>query len=204
MPHPEITIRQIINPDDPAVTGFMEVYRDAFGRAPYFEVYDDDEVILNVWREHLAKGCVFVALDGDVVVGLSCAHVADNDVELSVQQHLLGNLEACPFNPSMTTFMSELAVRETYEGMGIGSMLLLARLRWGIGAGHVHAAMRTADKGSNSAHLYRRYGALEATELLQHISAPAGESQSKFRTYYWGTLQEMVAAIEDHQARYAS
>jgi len=169
---------------------FAELYKTAFGEAPYFESYTIDEVIRDVWDPHVrGSHCVIVVTRGESVIGLGCAHAVEDEMS-SIGAFLAEQAEAghdIPFPTASTLYMSELAVAPSARGNGLGSRLVELRHQWGRQNGFTHFCMRTAAEGSNSRRLYERLGALVAP-FVQDVTGEAVESQSDSRIILYGTL----------------
>ena len=186
-PEPNIVFKQIDTLEDRSRAGFVAAYKAAFSGPPYFEEYEDQWIVENVWEHHLANGCVFVALHDGQVVGLACAHVASDDTEPKVRD-FLNSCATLPFLPDQTRFMSELAVIPSFEHRGIGTQLIEARLEWARRNGMVYYALRTAEEGSNSLPIYLRRGAKIADGVVQYVGDGEIETKSNRRIYLWDKL----------------
>ncbi len=187
----DIHIRRILKPDDPALDGFVATYIDVFAEPPYEEHYEPDWVVEHVWVPHQPH-CILVAEQGpeQCVIGLACCHVADADTEPAIRDYLRS--QALPFDLARTAFMSELAVRKSDRGKGVGTALILERLRWAHEGGYTHYAMRTAADGSKSERMYHRLGSRKAP-FVEDVSEGAVESASKQRIYLWGEIADALA-----------
>jgi len=200
---PELQIIQVSDPEDDRQHDFVEVYKEAFARAPYFEVYESDQEILEIWHDHVVYGTVFLAVLDGQAVGLITTHDPLDNVDPEIRDHFLEMISECPFDPSFAVFISEHAVHSKAEGRGIGTRLLEQALLWAKNQGLGLFAMCTAHQGSNSEHLYRSVGAEEAVELVQYVENPAGNSQSKQRIYLWGVIDTALQVIKRKQERRA-
>ncbi len=186
-------------PVDPATAlireklGFANVYREAFGGAPWYEEYTNDEVLRDVWNEHIGSGIIILAFDEDRVVGLGCAQPltkAASDV-----QEFLGSAPSFTADPDATWYMSELAVDADYRRHGIGMQLVRHRLLTASHRGGTHFAFRTAVQGSNSFLLYKKLGAHELAErqdMTQNQQVLVNHSQSRERVYMHGEISPML------------
>ena len=178
-------------------TGFIAVYQEAFGGAPYFEHYTEAEVAATVWEPHTTHGIVILALQHNQVIGLGCALpllAAPTDI----QEHLRasdapGGL-ALPW--AHTWYMSELGVLEPFRRQGIGARLIRERLVRIGRVGGTHYVLRTAAAGSNSAGLYRRLGAIDIAQPQDVSSSDqvqTNQSHSTTRIYLAGRCTEALA-----------
>ncbi len=199
----QIEYVQIKTVIDARLAGFMQIYRDAFSRAPYFERSNRTRGLLDVWCAHIVVGGLFLAMEGRCVVGLCCAYRANRAIQGDVHRHMRDRIQDCPFELRDTVYVSELAVHRSYEGQGIGSGLLQICLHWAQEQRMTTCAMRTAH-GSKAERLYRSYGAQEITGLSQHIPEPQGGSQSQTRIWFWSEITRMLDQIEQHQASFSS
>ena len=181
-------------------TGFVFVYKDAFGGAPYFETYTDEEVVRDIWLPHLQNGIIVLAREGESVIGFACALPlcsAPADVrEFLEEQKRRGGF---PIDFTTVWYNSELGVYTTLRKRGIGYALMRARLGEIRARGGEKYVARTAAEGSNSLHLYER---IESTKLseLQNVAASAqvlvNKSQSAARVYLYGECAMGVKKID--------
>ena len=165
---------------DPAhLEGFIYVYQRAFNEAPYFEPYEGEgntaeNVTAHVWTPHLRDGCIVLALEGNLVVGLGCCMRVDQWLhDDAFQTFIHDNIPHMPDVPEKTCFMSEVAVRSSHRRKGIGSQLILDRINWGRRLGFTNYLMRTADEGSNSKAMYKKLGARVIPDLVQDVTTHA-------------------------------
>ena len=181
-------------------TGFVFVYKDAFGGAPYFETYTDEEVVRDIWLPHLRDGFIVLAWEGEDVVGFACSlplRSAPADVqEFLGEQKKHGKF---PLDFNTVWYNSELGVCTAFRRRGIGYALMRARLGEILARGGEKYVARTAAEGSNSLHLYER---IESTKLseIQSVAASAqvlvNKSQSTARIYLSGACAEGVKKID--------
>ncbi len=185
-------------------SGFMEVYREAFGGEPYFETYTDDE-IRAIWDEHVSNGRIILAWDEEDlgrVVGFGCSlplHHAHHDVQEFLAGCIDDGLLPEDFSFDNSWYMSELGVLEAYRNRGIAYELVRNRL---LDVSHIRAKyyiMRTAhDKPSNSRHLYEQLGG-QPVSRLHDVSDTAqvteNESESAIRVYLFGSSGEALTRI---------
>ncbi|HAZ17110.1 MAG: hypothetical protein A3H59_01340 [Candidatus Jacksonbacteria bacterium RIFCSPLOWO2_02_FULL_43_9] len=161
--------------------GFVDLYKEAFGEAPYFETYDEEDIIRDVWNPHLIDGCIVLATDDMEVIGLGCALSVHKASEIHT---FLCSLPSLPFPIETTVYISELAVNKKYRRHGIGTRLVSAMLDWARRNGFTHYVMRTASEGSNSIGLFRRLGACDIPQGIQHLQNVNSASIS--RVYLYG------------------
>lgn len=186
----EVDFVVINDPDHKTRQGFAELYQAAFAEPPYFEGYTVDDVINKVWLPHImGNHCVVVALYDGEIIGLGCAHAADDDLSTigAFLQEVESGGTAVPFPLPKTIYMSELAVSRSARGLGIGTSLVKRRLLWGAKNGFTHYCMRTAAEGSNSRGLYERLGASVAP-FTQDVRNEGVESQSESRIILYGNI----------------
>lgn len=191
----QVDIRQIVGIGDPAREGFVDVYREVFGGAPYFEPYAPEQVIEQVW-EPLVPECVFVAQDGERVVALGCAHARLANINGEIRDFLLAQPELSEmFDPARTVHMAELAVRVSHRKQGIASRLIRIRLEWALAQGNEWYEMCTDADFSMSRPLYERIGARLAP-FTQDISGPENVSASVRRIFLYGRIDEAIRRLE--------
>lgn len=183
--------------------GFVDAFKEAFGGAPYFESYTDQEVISDIWLPHLENGSIILAHDDErssnTVVGFGCAmplSKAPDDVREFLYQEE-GSLPS-DFDPAKTWYMSELGVLEEYRERGLAYELVRHRLISINHGGGTHYVMRTAADGSNSRHLYERIG----SSILTHEQDVSSSKQvvvqgckSTKRVYLYGTSSDALTFI---------
>lgn len=174
---------------------FIDAYKEAFGGPPYFEKYTDQEVIEEVWEPHLRDGLVLVVCDepnDGKMVGFGCAvpfSKAPADVRSFLNKlHEDGDLPK-EFDHQSSWYMSELGVLNEYRGLGAAYELVQQRMHSMAHSGAYQYFMRTAAKGSNSRHMYLKFGASELP-VLQDVSSSEqvleNDSHSHMRLYLWG------------------
>lgn len=181
---PEIRTRVVTNIDDQSMAGFAACYISAFAEPPYFEHYEADWVSEHVWKPHIPH-CLIVAESEGVVVGLCCCHPVMADTEPGVRDYMLS--QDLPFNPETTTFLSEVAVHADFRRQGLGTKLLCEWLRWAEAHSFTHYAMRTAEAGSNSLHMFEQLGS-KRLPFVQDVSKGEVVSASNQRIYLYGEV----------------
>ncbi len=172
----------------PKKQGFINLYKEVFAGAPYFESYTDEYVEREVWNKHLEhNGWIFLALAHDEsVVGFGCALPAEKSWESG--RFLHENMSKLPFELETACYMSEIGVHADYRKKGIGTGLIRARINVAKEKGFKTYVMRTALEGSNSKNMYLSFGAKIIDGLVQDVSEHAKEvsSKSEFRMYLYG------------------
>jgi GNAT superfamily N-acetyltransferase len=170
--------------------GFVAAYQEAFGGPPYFEHYEFDEVVRDVWMPHLNGGIIVVAHSNGIVIGFGCAkpisETEDDVREFLLEKHAAGLL---PVHPGLMWYVSELGVRESYRRHGIGSRLIKEQLSLIADHGCPWYVMRTAAVGSNSKRLFEQAGAQEipgAQNVSASLQVTENLSQSTERIYLYG------------------
>jgi GNAT superfamily N-acetyltransferase len=129
---------------------FCRVYRDCFGGPPYYEEYEDDWIIENVYNKHIGHGCVSVALRRGELVGLSCAERMIDDAHSSPYRYLVERSSDLEFSLDSACYIAEVAVVYSMRRRGIGTDLLKVLCNWGLARGLTHYTARTAAEGSHS------------------------------------------------------
>lgn len=165
---------------------FSDIYIKSFSGIPYFESYDKEWVFENVWKTHLKDGVIVLALEEEKVVGLGCSISLK---KATSQYNFINSLEEKLFNPEKSIYMAELAVDPQYRCCGIGTQLVIERMKWAKENNFDHYVMRTAAQGSNSLSLYKRLGAIEIAQREKiDIDKIEIETASTERIYCWGNL----------------
>ena len=171
--------------------GFIEVFKKAFAGAPYFESYQNSEVVSSAWDPHLNKGCIYLAANKGRIIGLGCClplnKIDEADPNISALESLL-SFPKLPFTLESTCYMSELAVLPEYRNFGIGTELIKKRLSWAKENNLNYYVMRTAAKNSNSLGLYLNLGAKIISDLEQDVSNIGVISASKKRIFLFGQI----------------
>lgn len=184
----EVRIVQAFKGDSKFKKGFISLYKDVFAGHPYYESYTDEYVEREVWNRHFEnEGWIFLAiLPDDSVIGFGCAVPTINSWECA--EFLLQNEKMLPFKIEESCYMSEIGVKSDYRNLGIGTRLIKARTEYAKENGFDFYVMRTAQVGSNSINMYKKFGAQEIEGLVQDVSEHAEEvcSKSKFRIYLFG------------------
>lgn len=183
-----VVIKEI---DSPHKKGFIDLYKDAFGGAPYFETYEDSWVEEFVWNKHIQSGCLILAISRDKVVGLGAGLPVNLDDKI---YNFLSKQHALPFQLERTLYMSELAVDTLFRksDLHVGSELVKKRIQWASKNGFVFYVMRTAAENSNSKNIYiNTIGAKELTGVIQNVSENPDEvaSASSQRIYLYGEVK---------------
>ncbi len=185
--------------------GFTAAYKEAFGGHPYYEAYTDDDVIDGVWNPHYSDGIIVLALDGYDVVGFGCAKpVRSSPEEIQEFLRMSHQDELLPIPPDDMWYMSELGVRVSHRGHGIGYALTMQRLIHISELGDTHYVMRTAAEGSNSLHLYRNIGSFELPgrqDISNSDQVMVNKSQSQERVYLYGECLHAIAKIGEIVAK---
>jgi GNAT superfamily N-acetyltransferase len=170
---------------------FIEIYREAFSGAPYFETYTTEEIVNEIWFPHIQHGCLVMAMVDNEIVGLGCSMVATRWThDESFEGFLEDNKKKLPTLPNKICMMTELAVLEEYRNMGVGYELIGFRKKCAKKQGLFHYMMRTASEGSNSIHMYEKIGAQKIHGMIQNVSnhAMKTKSRSRKRIYLSGSL----------------
>lgn len=175
----EISIVQLTRDNlDKYLQGFIDVYKEAFGGAPYFESYTDEQVIQDVVNPHLDQGVIFLALSGDEVVSLSAAIPSFYEKKMYNFLNKPEFKESIYFDLDNILYMSELATKLFYRGLGFGKKLILSRLDFARENGYDGVIMRTAKEGSNSKNLYLSLGGKILDGIVQNVSDNPDEVES--------------------------
>lgn len=190
------------------IKGFVSAYKEAFGGAPYFETYSDDEVIREVWQPHMDHGVIMIVTDeeeGGKLVGFGCAmpftYAPDDVREFLAKLDAEGKLPR-EFDHRTSWYMSELGVLNDYRGLGAAWELVKQRMRSVDRRGADQFFMRTAAQGSLSKPMYIKMGAKELADL-QDVSKTdqvlENHSQADQRVYLWGDVRSVAHNIDEIQ-----
>ena len=156
-------------------SGFTKVYKAAFAGPPYFESFDDKEV-MEILRELVFNkgGACFVMNLGGEVIGLSGGYALSNDSEIAgIFTEKFPNVD-----PGDIFYFAELAVLEDYRFRGYGSSLVEARINHMNGSFKA-GLQRTQAKGSNSLNLYIKRGFEQVQGMIQHVETHIGEGDER-------------------------
>lgn len=177
---------------------FVDIYRECFAEAPYYEEYDKQWVIDNVYNKHLDQGYMACAIADQKLVGLVCAEPLSVDIEISPYQYLLKHPNL-PFSISEACYISEVAVAKNMRRRGIGTALLNQVCIWGEVRGLNYYTARTAARGSNSLHIFRNVLNAKVLDGEQSIEDFPEEisSASKHRIYIWGKLKRYMTPLQE-------
>lgn len=142
-------------------TGLREVYRDAFGRPPYNELFEDTEID-SMFEDYRRDGDVFVAVDQGQII----AFVATQPVQ-SVPE-IGATLSCAPGVDEQSWYIPDLGIRQEYEGNGIAKTLT----RRAIDAVPTNACitLRTNVDNLRAQGLYTRLGFEIIPGVYQEIS----------------------------------
>lgn len=180
-------------------TGFIDVYKEAFGGPPYFETYTDEDVLNKVWSPHLAKGIIVLALESEKVVGLGCAKpVSEAPPEDQIHFRTCREDGSLPGNIDTLWYMSELAVLTSYRRQGIGCQLIAQRLESILALGGDRYSLRTASQGSNSVRTYISIGAVQlrgTVDVSKTDQVQVNQSKSLERIFFYGFCREAIERI---------
>jgi ribosomal protein S18 acetylase RimI-like enzyme len=183
---------------DSILKGFTACYKDAFGGAPYFETYTDNEVLRSVWLPHIEHGVTVFAFDGEAIIGFACALPMCYAPE-EIREFLRGKTqEGIPLDLLNAWYISEIGVATTHRGRGLGYALTREQLRRIRSRGGAQYALRTAANGSNSFKMYVNIGST-IIEGIQNVSTSeqvcVNGSKSKERVYLYGSCDAAIIRI---------
>jgi GNAT superfamily N-acetyltransferase len=185
----EVTFRAVSSELDRAADSFIETYRQAFGGAPYYEQFEATFVKEHVWKRHQEQLLMVAEERGDVI-GLLCAHrVTEASISPSACGFITDSIGPVIDQRGMLYF-SELAVRPDAQGLGIGSALVAGALSWAAERYYSKFILRTAESGSNSSGIFKKFGAKELSLIqeVQSAEADGPSSSSNSRIYLGGDV----------------
>ncbi len=203
---PNIQIRQLKHlSDQRAVKGFIDVYRSAFGGAPYFEKMTKKHVLEHVIKPHLKHGMLLIAeVDGEIAA-LAGGYPMLADVHTEIRDYLLAQpKEHVPFNPHFAFFESELAALTHVRRFGLGNRLLCMMHRWAWENRFTHYVGRTItgdtpEEQSKAIGLHLRNGAVQLPFVqVAGVEEQQVESKAKRKVWFYGETEKF--ANYDHNA----
>lgn len=146
-------VEQVTRPKDLvsalAEGGLTNLYKEIFGKAPYFESFMDDQV-KTIFDEYVRDGMLFLARsDKGEIVGFGAALPMKNVPDVARDAGIdAGDLDR-------TWYMADLGVKDDARNHGLGKKLVLARLDRLSGN---NVVMRTSINNFASQSLYRSLG----------------------------------------------
>lgn len=189
----QIRYRQVHDVDDKARSGFIRVFQNAFGDAPYFE-QTPDSVCNQIWIDNIDH-CLWVVECDDCsnhVVGFACGHSLASGLHPDILEFIgsfAGTDKELPIDWRNSFYMSDFGVLPSHRRHGIGFNLIQLRREWAHKNGIECYVQRTASDGSHSRRLYtsERVGGHTAA-FVQPVEGVDGEidSASKHRIYHYG------------------
>lgn len=184
------------------VDGFVRLYKEIFGSAPYSENYSEEWILEKVWAYHLRHGTIVLAEDSHgQVVGFACAvrlASAPVDVQEFLKSSWMADLLPEELTPSRTWYMSELGVASTCDRHEVASKLIRDRLISASHAGMAHYVTRTDPHHSVSRHLYEQIGAQVIANEQDMTGTPQADvlgTQSTRRIYLFGRANEALSKV---------
>lgn len=140
--------------------GLTALYKDIFGKAPYFESFDESEVE-DIFAEYVRDGLLYIARSsGGKVVGFGAALPMPSVPDIA---RIVGISQK---DMDRTWYMADLGVSDELRRKGIGRNLVLARLSRLPGA---NVVMRTSVNNIDSQKLYRSFGFQTIPNVSQTI-----------------------------------
>lgn len=97
--------------------GLREAYKDAYGRAPYFESFEDHEVD-EVFADYVRDGSLLVAIDKGEIISFATTQPLISVPEIG--DILAGQSEVDP----SSWYIPDVGLRKEYEGIGIAKNLM--------------------------------------------------------------------------------
>ena len=145
-------------------TNYIKIYKDIFSKAPYFEIFTDEEV-KEVYRLSLLDSTIsLLAIKDNQIIGFALG------IQLSIHNdEKFKNLVSEYFNLDKVLYNAELGVLPEYRGLGIGSELVDKRVLFAKEMGYETICMRTKKEGSMSISLYQKLG-FKILEGVEEIS----------------------------------
>ncbi|MBT4723201.1 GNAT family N-acetyltransferase [Candidatus Falkowbacteria bacterium] len=185
-----IRLEVVADVNHPAMVQFAEVYKAAFAQYPYFENFEVQWVIDEIWTPHIKdNGIVILAISNEGrCVGLTCGVKMTSDCAKSAREFLVSQRPTKRFEEVIGHrieeffYYSELAVLPEWQKRGVGKKLMRAYLD------QIHlrsipvTVARTAAVGSNSIHLFTK-NLFEDLEVLQPMYDDVVKTESKYRVY---------------------
>jgi len=159
-----VTVRALEELEHYLANGLWEVYQQAFGDYPWYEIWTEEDVDLIMKEYFLFRDSkVDVAMDKDKAVGLGARHPLEFDAE--VAEHLRKVLDV-----PTTMYMADVAVFPANQKQGWGTRLVNSSFvclpAWCTGM-----VMRTAKEGSKSEQIFARCN-------FKHVDVPDMQVES--------------------------
>lgn len=143
---------------------YIELYKEIFSKAPYFEIFTDKEAE-EVYQLSLLNSTIsLLAIKDNKIIGFALG------IQLSIHNdEKFKTLISEYFNLDKVLYNAELGVLPKYRGLGIGSKLVEKRVLFAKDMGYETICMRTKKKGSMSISLYQKLG-FKILEGVEEIS----------------------------------
>lgn len=174
---------------EPPLPSLVHCYKTVFAGPPYHENYDGQEksFIIPTFKRFVEDGILILLVAGEnqngSVIGFGAGIGADKS---EVAEFLNQHTECLDAPIEKYLYMAELGVLPAFQGQGLGTLLVRARIEAAItesGQGKrfsfTHLIMRTARTDNNSKSIYQKLGAREISGLVQNKSEFATESTSR-------------------------
>lgn len=146
-------------------TNYIEIYKNIFSKAPYFEIFTNEEAEEVYQLSLLDSSISLLAIKDNQIIGFALG------IQLSIHNdEKFKTLTNTYFNLDKVLYNAELGVLPEYRGLGIGSTLINKRIFFAKNMGYETICMRTKKEGSMSISLYQKLGfkILEGVEELSN------------------------------------
>lgn len=143
---------------------YIELYKEIFSKAPYFEVFTNKEAE-EVYQLSLLDSTIsLLAIKDNQLIGFALG------IQLSIHNdEKFKNIIKEYFNLDKVLYNAELGVLPEYRGLGIGSTLINKRILFAKKIGYKTICMKTKKEGSMSISLYKKMG-FKILEGVEEVS----------------------------------
>lgn len=162
--------------------GLVELYKNIFSQAPYFESFTDEQVA-KIFSEYLRNGILFIARDRSSVVGFGAA------IPISTVKNIESLLSDNYIDPTTSWYMADLGIREDLRRNSLGKELVQKRIQ-SLPPGTTTVVMRTSIDNYKSQALYESLGFTALVDTHQNVGQTRIDGQTAYdrRIYLAKTL----------------
>jgi GNAT superfamily N-acetyltransferase len=143
-------------------SGFIKTYKEAFAGPPYFESFEDEEV-MTIFRELVFNsGSVCLLIEEEEVFGLAGGYALNNEPEIA---SIFGRFFP-EIKPERIFYFAELAVQKEYRRCGYGSELIKNLSQSAL---FTACLQRTQAEGSNALNIFQNQGFEVVRGMTQNV-----------------------------------
>lgn len=140
--------------------GLSNLYQEIFGAAPYFEKFTEEDV-KSIFEEYILDGLLFVAQDGNDVVGFGAA------LPMQSVPAIENILQNSGIDTDNSWYMADLGVSEKTRKQGVGRQLVQNRIN--AIPENALIVMRTSVDNVASQALYKSLGFVQIENAYQEV-----------------------------------